>query len=102
MQHWQNVMCGHAGANIMPLVASNRIGTETGTTSDIKMTFYGSSFISDELGNRVQTADRETECVLLHEFDLTNIRKYRESWGVYRDRRPELYGAINSMDGRSV
>ena len=102
MQHWQNVMCGHAGANIMPLLASNRIGTETATTSDIKMTFYGSSFISDELGNRVQTADRETEGVLVHKFNLDSIRKYRESWGVYRDRRPEQYGAISTMDGRNA
>lgn len=102
MAHWQNVMCGHAGANIMPLVASNRIGRETATSSDMNMTFYGSSFISDEFGNKVQVADRQTETVLTHAFDLTAIRQYRETWGVYRDRRPELYESILTMDGRAT
>ncbi len=100
MPHWQNVMCGHAAANIMPLVASNRIGTERGTTSDIEMTFYGSSFIADHLGNKVEVADRATQTVLTHAFDLAAIRTYRETWGVYRDRRPEQYRALATFDGR--
>ena len=99
MQHWQNTMCGHAGANIMPLVASNRIGTETATASDTQMTFYGSSFIADHRGNRVEVADRETETLLTHAFDLDEIREYRRSWGVYRDRRPDLYAALATFDG---
>lgn len=100
MQHWQNVMCGHAGANIMPLVASNRIGTEQATTSDMQMTFYGSSFIADPFGNRVETANRGEQAVLTHSFDLAEIRAYRETWGVYRDRRPDQYGALATLDGR--
>jgi len=100
MQHWQNTMCGHAAANIMPLVASNRIGTERATTSDMEMTFYGSSFIADAFGNRVEVADRETQSVLTHAFDLDEIRAYRETWGVYRDRRPEQYAALATFDGR--
>ncbi len=100
MMHWQNTMCGHAAANIMPLVASNRIGTEQATTSDTQMTFYGSSFIADHCGNRVEVADRETQTVLTHEFDLDEIRAHRETWGVYRDRRPDLYGALATYDGR--
>ncbi len=100
MSHWQNVMCGHAGANIMPLVASNRIGTERGTTSDIEMTFYGSSFIADHLGNRVAVADRVSQAVLTHGFDLAAIKAYRETWGVYRDRRPDQYRALATFDGR--
>lgn len=100
MEHWQNVMCGHAAANIMPLVASNRIGNEKATTGNMEMTFYGSSFISDAIGNKVQVADRETETVLVHTFDLEQIRTYRETWGVYRDRRPEQYAAIGTMDGQ--
>ncbi|MEM1111260.1 MAG: N-carbamoylputrescine amidase [Pseudomonadota bacterium] len=102
MPHWQNTMCGHAAANIMPVVASNRIGTEHATTSDMQMTFYGSSFIADHFGNRVATADREAQCVLTHEFDLAEIRQHRETWGVYRDRRPDLYGALASLDGKSA
>ena len=98
--HWQNVMCGHAAANILPVVASNRVGTETATEDDtLQMTFYGSSFITDHTGEKVEEANRTDECVLVHEFDLDEIRHYRESWGVYRDRRPDLYAAISTLDG---
>ena len=101
--HWQNVMCGHAGANIVPLVASNRIGSERATEQDgMEMTFYGSSFIADPTGVKVEEADKASETVLVHSFDLDEIRTYREAWGVYRDRRPDLYGAIATHDGRMV
>ena len=99
MQHWQNTMCGHAAANIMPVIASNRIGREQATTSDLNMTFYGSSFIADASGNRVQTASRDQQEVLTHAFDLDEIREYRETWGVFRDRRPEQYAALTTLDG---
>ena len=99
MQHWQNAMCGHAAANIMPLLASNRIGTEQARYADLEMTFYGSSFIADPFGNRVQTASRDERAVLTHAFDLDEIREYRETWGVFRDRRPEVYGALGTLDG---
>lgn len=101
MQHWQNTMCGHAAANIMPLLASNRIGREQATTSDMNMTFYGSSFIADPFGNRVQTASRDEQAVLTQAFDLDEIRDYRETWGVFRDRRPEQYAALMTLDGRT-
>jgi len=100
MQHWQNTMCGHAGANILPVVASNRIGSEKATASDIEMTFYGSSFIADHCGNRVEVADRGSQTVLTHRFDLDAVRFHRETWGVYRDRRPDLYAALTTFDGR--
>lgn len=90
--HWQNAMQGHAAANIMPVIASNRIGTETDDESS--MTFYGSSFISDQTGTIVEEADRETESVLVHEFDLDAIAQMRREWGVFRDRRPEMYGTL--------
>ena len=100
MPHWQNTMCGHAAANILPVVASNRIGTEKATTSDLQMTFYGSSFIADEIGNKVEVAGRDEQAVLVHSFDLPEIKSYRETWGVYRDRRPEQYAALATYDGR--
>ena len=87
--HWQHAMQGHAAANIMPVIASNRIGTETDDESS--MTFYGSSFIADQTGTIVEEADRETESVLVHEFDLDAIAQMRREWGVFRDRRPEMY-----------
>ena len=90
--HWQHAMQGHAAANIMPVIASNRIGTETDDESS--MTFYGSSFISDQIGTIVEEADRETESVLVHEFDLDAIAQMRREWGVFRDRRPEMYGTL--------
>ena len=100
MPHWQNAMCGHAAANIMPLVASNRIGTETATASDMRMTFYGSSFIADQFGNKVEVANRSDQTVLTHSFDLAAIRGLRETWGVFRDRRPDQYAALATFDGR--
>lgn len=98
--HWETVMRGHAGANIMPLVASNRIGTEEAEEGR-SVTFYGSSFIADQTGALVAKADRETESVILATFDLDAIAAMRASWGLFRDRRPELYGAIASYDGSS-
>lgn len=90
--HWQHVMCGHAAANIMPVVASNRIGREEQDGSS--MTFFGSSFIADEYGNIVEEMDRFSMGYRLHEFDLEAIQKEREGWGVFRDRRVDLYKDI--------
>lgn len=103
MPHWRRCMQGHAAANIMPLIAANRIGTETVQPSEdnqqqsSSLTFYGSSFIADETGALVEQADRENEGVLTHSFDLDAIREMRHSWGVFRDRRPEMYGAMRSF-----
>lgn len=97
--HWQRVMQGHAGANLMPLVASNRVGTEPGRNGT-ELTFYGSSFIADATGDKVAEADRVSESVLTHTFDLDHTAALRSEWGVFRDRRPELYGPIATMDGR--
>lgn len=95
--HWQHTMQGHAAANVMPLVASNRVGTEQG--EKYTMTFYGSSFIAAPTGEKVAEADRSSETVLTATFDLEEVRRYREAWGVFRDRRPELYGPLLSLDG---
>ena len=96
--HWQRCMQGHAAANVMPLVASNRVGRETG--DKYEMTFYGSSFIADATGAKVVEADREAEVVLTATFDFELLRVQRHSWGVFRDRRPELYKPILTLDGR--
>ena len=96
--HWQRTMQGHAAANVMPLVASNRIGSEQG--EKYTMTFYGSSFIASPTGEIVAQADRAGESVLTAEFDLDEVRRYRQAWGVFRDRRPDLYYPILSLDGR--
>lgn len=95
--HWQRVMQGHAAANMVPLVASNRIGLERGAASE--MTFFGSSFIADQTGLKVAEADRTEEAVLLHTFDLDAIRNLRAQWGFFRDRRPEHYGALVTVTG---
>src|ERR1700690_391551 len=96
--HWQRTMQGHAAANIMPVVASNRIGTEKG--EKYTMTFYGSSFIASPTGEKVAEADRASESVLTAAFDLDEVRRYRQAWGVFRDRRPDLYYPLLSLDGR--
>lgn len=90
--HWQNVMCGHAAANIIPVVASNRVGVEI--EGDSSMTFYGSSFIANEEGDKVCELNRSEEGILVYEFDLDEVNKKRVSWGIFRDRRPDMYEAI--------
>jgi N-carbamoylputrescine amidase len=95
--HWQRTMQGQAGANIMPLVASNRIGTEPGRNT--AMTFYGSSFIADDTGSKVAEADRDTETVITATFDLDEIARRRAYWGIFRDRRPEMYAPLLTLDG---
>ena len=98
--HWQRVMQGHAAANMVPLVASNRIGTEKGANSS--MTFYGSSFIANETGQKVAEAGRTDEAVLVHKFDLDAIRNLRAQWGFFRDRRPEHYGPMVTVTGEAA
>ena len=98
--HWQNTMRGHAAANIMPLMASNRVGKETAPDgrSDI---FYGRSFIADYQGEKIAEMNRSEDGVRLASFDLDAIRELRRTWGVFRDRRPELYGALMTLDGKT-
>jgi len=98
--HWQTVMQGHAAANIMPLIASNRIGREKATESDDGIVFYGSSFIADQMGQKVREANRTDQAVLVYQFDLDAIEHHRRRWSLFRDRRPEHYGPIMTLDGR--
>lgn len=97
--HWQNAMVGQSALNIMPVVASNRIGTEKEKNSS--MTFFGSSFITDECGNVVAKASRDKEEILVHSFDLNQIDAKRRDWGIFRDRRPEMYKDILLNDATS-
>jgi N-carbamoylputrescine amidase len=90
---WQRAMIGHAVSNVMPVVAANRIGTESGQT------FYGSSFIANHRGEKVAELGPTEEGVLVASFDLALLRKTRASWGFFRDRRPELYGVLGTPDG---
>lgn len=94
--HWRRVMQGHAAANLMPVVAANRIGVETvepckenaGQSSSLD--FYGCSFIADATGDIIASAKQE-ETILYGEFDLDALKEERLSWGLFRDRRPETY-----------
>ncbi len=91
--HWQRVMAGHAAANIVPVIASNRVGVEE--DDGVSTTFYGKSFIADHTGEIVAEAGNDEE-ILVGTFDLDAIATYRRSWGLFRDRRPDLYGPIVS------
>ncbi len=95
--HWQRCMIGHSACNLVPVVASNRIGTER--IDDSVINFYGSSFITDVTGEKIAEAGRTEEAVLLAEFDLDKAAEQRIEWGIFRDRRPELYKAILTYDG---
>ena len=97
--HWRRVMQGHAGANLMPLVASNRVGTERGDGTAI--TFYGTSFIAGPTGEILADMDDCSTGVVVAEFDLDAVAAQRRAWGVFRDRRPDLYGPLVSLDGAS-
>jgi N-carbamoylputrescine amidase len=90
--HWQRVIQGHAAANVMPVVTANRIGTEHGESCSI--TFYGSSFVAGPTGDIVVQAERDQEAIITARFDLDVIRVNRAEWGVFRDRRPDLYGPL--------
>lgn len=95
--HWQRTMQGHAGANMVALVASNRVGTETSDAAE--MTFYGASFIADHTGAKLAEAGRDDQEVVTATVDLEAMRMARASWGFFRDRRPDLYDAVLTYDG---
>lgn len=100
MPHWRRCMQGHAGSNLMPVMAANRIGEESVTPCEenggqsSSLVFYGSSFITDATGELVVSASRDKEEVLVATFDLDAIAADRLSWGIFRDRRPDWYDAI--------
>ena len=101
MPHWRRCMQGHAAANLMPVIAANRIGKERvspcrengGQTSELE--FYGSSFLTDETGELLAAASKEQEEILTAEYDLDDLMAKRLEWGLFRDRRPERYGLIS-------
>lgn len=95
--HWRRTMQGHSAANLMPVVAANRIGHEVGLTTSID--FYGRSFITDNTGAIVADAARDSEEVLVASFDRNHLSRTRASWGLFRDRRPDLYGPLLTLDG---
>ena len=100
--HWQRCMQGHAAANLMPVIAANRIGTETITPDEENqqqssaLSFYGTSFLTDCTGAVMQQLGRDEAGIVMQTYDLDEMAEMRMSWGVFRDRRPEYYGAISS------
>ncbi|MFL5335878.1 MAG: N-carbamoylputrescine amidase [Geminicoccaceae bacterium] len=97
-RHWQRVMQGHAGANMVPVIAANRVGRENGESCAVD--FYGSSFITDGRGEILEQAPRAGAAVVTARFDLDDLASARAGWGLFRDRRPDLYVAILSLDGQ--
>jgi N-carbamoylputrescine amidase len=101
-EHWQRTQQGHAAANVTPLIASNRYGLERSVQNPdgLYIRFYGSSFIADPMGAKITEAGEEGDAVLTATFDLDEIAQLRDNWFVFRDRRPDLYGALTTLDGR--
>ncbi|WP_324171410.1 N-carbamoylputrescine amidase [Sulfurimonas sp.] len=91
-EHWQRVQMGHAATNTVPVVVANRIGFEQGESCSL--TFYGSSFITDYTGAIISEASKDKEEIVYGEFDLKEIKKQREYWGLLRDREPSKYKNI--------
>lgn len=101
--HWQLTQRGHAAANILPVIAANRVGREVAPSDPaLQMSFYGSSFITDHKGKLLAEADRDSRGVLVQTLDLAVMREERLTWGIYRDRRPEMYGPLLGLDGRHL
>jgi N-carbamoylputrescine amidase len=102
-EHWQRTQQGHAAANLTPLIASNRYGLERSIQDPegLYIRFYGSSFIADSMGAKVAEAGEEGDAVLTATFDLEALAQLRNNWFVFRDRRPDLYGNLVTLDGRS-
>lgn len=98
-RHWQNVMLGHAAANMAPVIASNRIGIEYEPKAGTAIRFYGASFICDNIGEKLVEMDGETEGVAVAEFDMDELSEYRKRVPLFRDRRPEMYKALLTMNG---
>ncbi len=94
---WQRVMIGHSAANQIPVVASNRIGTEQG--QDISNYFYGRSFITNHVGDKIAEASRDKEEILIGKVSLDEAENLRNVWGVFRDRRTDLYSDLLKLDG---
>ena len=90
-------MIGHAAANVIPVVAANRVGREDDVNST--MTFFGSSFITNQYGEKLAELGREEEGIIYSEFDLLAIDDERRGWGVFRDRRIDLYSPLLTLDG---
>lgn len=101
-EHWQRTQQGHAAANLMPLIAANRYGVERSLQdpAGLFIRFYGSSFIADAFGAKVEEAGESGDAVLLHRFDLGRTAELRDNWFVFRDRRPDHYGPLLGLDGR--
>lgn len=93
--HWQRTMQGHSAANLIPVIASNRVGTEV--DDGVETIFYGSSFITDHTGGKIAEAPRDGEAIIYAHIDLAKTAKARHSWGLFRDRRPELYGSLAKL-----
>ena len=101
-RHWQRVQQGHAAANLMPVIASNRIGREAARhgPDELAIRFHGRSFIADETGALLAEAPPAAEAVLLQRFDLDALKQRRTGWFLFRDRRPDAYGAVCTFDGQ--
>ena len=94
---WQRAMIGHSASNQIPVIASNRIGTEKGI--DIENYFYGRSFVTNHVGDKIAEGSRDKEEVLIGKINLSDAETLRNVWGVFRDRRPELYKGLLNLDG---
>ena len=103
MPHWRRAMQGHSAANVIPVIAANRWGTEKvlpcaeNGGQESALTFYGSSFLTDETGDIIAECSRSEDGVITAEYDLDAVYEMRLSWGLFRDRRPEKYTLMTEI-----
>ena len=101
-RHWQNTMLGHAAANMAPVIASNRIGDEEEAKAGTAIRFWGASFISNNIGEKIAEMDGKTEGTMVATFDMDELAAYRKEVVVFRDRRPEMYGHLMTLGGNLI
>ena len=77
--------------NGMFSVFVNRAGDEG------KTHFFGDSIICDPWGKIIASAEEEENVVVSSVIDLNDVDSARIDSGVFRDRRPELYGRITEQ-----
>lgn len=95
--HWRNAMIGASASNVIPVLASNRIGKEV--DKDVEVTFFGNSFATDQHGDLIATFDEKEEGYKIVEYDFEALKLERSTWGTFRDRRPDLYTDLLTLDG---
>ncbi len=91
---WSTLLAARAIENQMAICGVNRVGQDA-----MKLEYPGQSALHDAFGEVIARGDA-TEGLVLGDIDLAPLRAWRERFPALRDRRPEVYTALESKSGR--